>query len=307
MTASAELADYVIAPKLSLERADIPHLMDRWFRQPYTNYTPATIDANDDVHNEWEVFWELARRMGTDIPLLGGNIPTDRKPTDDEVIDLAYTNSRMPLDDVRANLGRVHPDLAIVVQPADPGASAQFTVAPEDLMTELAEVRQELTGAEVFPGFTPEAFPYRLVSRRLKAVLNSLGTELSALRKSAGTTNHAHMNPADMEELGLVDDDLVTITSPHAAITGVVAAAKDVRRGVISMAHSWGGGSLTDEKVRDIGTPTSRLVSTVDGHDPTNGMVVQSAIPVRIERANGAAAQSATLGDPLVSTSSSPA
>ena len=286
MTATAELAHYVIAPKLSLERADIPHLMDRWFREPYTNYTPVTVEANDDVHNEWEVFWELSRRMGTEIPLLGGNIPTDRKPTDDEVIDLAYANSRMPLDEVRANLGKVHPDQAIVVQPADPGASAKFTVAPDDLMEELTEVRRELTAAEVFPGFTPEAFPYRLVSRRLKAVLNSLGTELSALRKNVGTTNHAHMNPADMEELGLVDDDLITITSPRSAITGVVAAAKDVRRGVISMAHSWGGGSLTDEKVRDIGTPTSRLVSTTDGHDPTNGMVVQSAIPVRVERAD---------------------
>jgi hypothetical protein len=82
----------------------------------------------------------------------------------------------------------------------------------------------------------------------------------------------------------------------------VVAGAKDVRRGVISMAHSWGGGTLTDEKVRDIGTPTSRLVSTVDGHDPTNGMVVQSAIPVRIERAvdptTGAAASSSVTGGP---------
>jgi anaerobic selenocysteine-containing dehydrogenase len=302
MTASAELAHYVIAPKLSLERADVPHLMDRWFREPYTNYTPITVQANDDVHNEWEVFWELARRMGTSIKLPGGIIPTDPKPTDDEIIDLAYTNSRMPMNEIRANLAKVHPDLSLVVQPPDPGASAKFTVAPDDLMGELAEVRQELTSAEVFPGFTPGAFPYRLVSRRLRAVLNSLGPELSALRKNAGATNHAHMNPADMDELGLVDDDLIVITSPRSAITGVVAGAKDVRRGVISMAHSWGGGTLTDEKVRDIGTPTSRLVSTVDGHDPTNGMVVQSAIPVRIERAvdptTGAAASSSVTGGP---------
>ena len=289
MTASAELAHFVIAPKLSLERADIPHLMDRWFREPYTNYTPVTVAANDDVHNEWEVFWELSRRLGYDIALPGGNIPMDRKPTDDEVIDLAYANSRMPLDQVRANLGVVHPELAMVVQPADAGATAQFTVAPDDLMNELAEVRRETSGAEVFPGFTPEAFPFRLVSRRLKAMLNSLGSELTALRKSAGTTNHAHMNPADMDDLGLHDDDLVVITSPRSSITGVVAGAKDVRRGVISMAHSWGGGSLTDEKVRDIGTPTSRLVSTVDGHDPVNGMVVQSAIPVHIARADNLA------------------
>ncbi len=285
MTATAELADWVIAPKLSLERADVPHLMDRWFRMPYTNSTPVTVDATDDVHNEWEVFWELARRLGSRIPLPGGPIPMDHHPTDEEVIDLAYAGSRMPLAEVRARPNAVHPELAIVVQPADPAATARFTLAPPDLMEELAQVRRERTGAEVFPSFSAERFPFRLVSRRLKAVLNSLGTELPGLRRKAGTTNHAYLNPADMDALGIGDGDLVTITSPRASITGVAAAAPDVRRGVVSMAHSWGGGSLTDEKVRDIGTPTNRLVSTVDGHDPVNGMVVQSAIPVRVERA----------------------
>jgi hypothetical protein len=48
------------------------------------------------------------------------------------------------------------------------------------------------------------------------------------------------------------------------------------------MAHSWGGSSLTDEKVRDIGSPTNRLVSVDQGYDRVTGMVVQSAIPVRI-------------------------
>jgi anaerobic selenocysteine-containing dehydrogenase len=272
MTATADLAHYVIAPKLSLERADVPHLMDRWFRAPYTNYTPAVIESTEDVHNEWEVFWELSRRLGTEIPLPGGPIPMDRKPTDDEVIDLAYANSRMPLDQVRANLGVVHPELATVVEGADEGATAQFTVAPDDLMAELDAF---LTSSG------SDEFPFRLVSRRLKAVLNSLGTELSALRRSAGTTNHAYMHPDDVAMLGLRDDDLVEITSSRSSVIGVVASAPDVKRGVISMAHSWGG-PLTDEKVRDIGTTTSRLVSTSEGHDPVTGMPVQSAIPVRV-------------------------
>ncbi len=288
MTASAELAHYIIAPKLSLERADVPHLMDRWFRAPYTNYSPAVLDPSvnpgQDVHNEWEVFWELARRMGTNIPLPGGDIPMDHKPTDDEVIDLAYANSRMSLDEVRANLGVVHEHLAMVVTAADPDATAKFTTAPEDLMDELKGVHLETSGAEVFGAATPAQYPFRLVSRRLKAVLNSLGTELSALRKKEGTTNHAHMNPDDMHDLAIVDDDLIQITSPAGSVVGVVAASPDVRRGVISMAHSWGGTSTTDEKVRDIGTPTSRLVSTDGGFDPVTGMVVSSAIPVNVVR-----------------------
>ena len=282
MSATAEFADYVIAPTLSLERADVPHLMDRWFNAPYTNYTEAVLERDGDVLNEWEVFWELARRLGTPLPLPGGNAAMDVRPTDDDIIDLAYANSRMPMTEVRDRRMMLHPDRALVVQPADPTCTARFTLAPDDLMAELAEVFIETDALAMF-GVTNEQYPFRLVSRRLKQVLNSYGTELPELAKK-GTTNAAYMNPGDLAELGLVDGDLIDITSPRASLVGVVESAPDVRTGVISMAHSWGGSSLTDEKVRDIGSPTNRLVSTDRGYDTLTGMVVQSAIPVNVAR-----------------------
>jgi anaerobic selenocysteine-containing dehydrogenase len=149
-------------------------------------------------------------------------------------------------------------------------------------MAELAAVLHE--PSSVFSGCDPTEYPFRLVSRRLKHVLNSTGTELPGLARK-GTTNAAYMNPDDALDLGLAAGDLVEIRSPRAALVGVVEPADDVKRGVISMAHSWGGTSLTDEKVRDIGTPTSRLVSAEAGHDPVTGMVVSSAIPVAVSKA----------------------
>jgi anaerobic selenocysteine-containing dehydrogenase len=115
-------------------------------------------------------------------------------------------------------------------------------------------------------------------------VLNSTGTELPGLARK-GTTNPAYMHPDDMTELGLSAGDIVEIASLQASLLGVVESAPDVKRGVISMAHSWGGSSLTDEKVREIGSPTSRLVSVATGHDPVTGMVVSSAIPVSVSKA----------------------
>ena len=280
MSATAEFADYVIAPTLSLERADVPHLMDRWFNAPYTNYTEAVLERDGDVLNEWEVFWELARRLGSTMPLPGGPAPMDQRPTDDDIIDLAYAHSRMPLDEVRSHRMKVHPDRAREVQPADPGCTARFTLAPEDLMALLAEIHAEADASAVL-GVSPAQYPFRLVSRRLKQVLNSYGSELPALAKK-GTTNAAYMNPADVDAIGLADGDLIEITSPRASLVGVVECAPDVRRGVISMAHSWGGSSLTDHKVRDIGSPTNRLVSVDQGYDPLTGMAVQSAIPVSV-------------------------
>ena len=280
MSATAEFADYVIAPTLSLERADVPHLMDRWFRAPYTNYTDAITERAGDVLNEWEVFWELSKRLGYSLPFPGGDAPMDERPSDDAMIDLAYAGSRMPMDEVRANRRVVHPDKAMIVSAADPTCTAKFTVAPDDIVAELGEVHVEGDSAAVL-GIDPSLYPFRLVSRRLKHVLNSYGSSLSVLG-AKGTSNSAYMNPQDMLDHQLVEGDLIEIFSPRASVHGLVEAAPDVRRGVISMAHSWGGSSLTDEKVRDIGSPTSRLVSVDKGYDRINGMVVQSAIPVRI-------------------------
>lgn len=279
MTATAEFADYVVAPTLPLERADVPHLMDRWFRAPYTNYTDAVLDRDGDVLNEWEVFWELASRLGSTLPFPGGTPDMSRRPDTDEIIDRVYHGSRLPLDDVRANRRVVHPDRRITVAPATDDANARFTPAPDDLMGELAEVLAE--GASIFAGRDVSDYPFRLVSRRLKHVLNSTGTELPALADK-GTTNPAYMHPDDMSGLGLQPGQLIEIRSLQSSLLGVVEPAADVKRGVISMAHSWGGRSLTDEKVRDIGAPTSRLVSVEVGHDPVTGMVVSSAIPVAV-------------------------
>jgi anaerobic selenocysteine-containing dehydrogenase len=90
------------------------------------------------------------------------------------------------------------------------------------------------------------------------------------------------MNPGDCDELGLATGDLVRIASPHGELVGVAKRSPDIRPGVVSMAHSWGGRSLTDEKVRDIGTPTNRLITPTDGFDPVTGMAIQSSIPVAV-------------------------
>ncbi len=281
MTASAEVADYVVAPRLSLERADVPLWMDRWFRAPYALYTPAVVDADGDMLTEWEVYAGIAERIGVTIQLPGGPLPTEPWPTDDDVIDLVYAEARMPLDEYRANSGKILEDRAMTVAPAAPDATARFAVGPPDVVTELADVRAETTGVEVLSRYDPEIHRFRLISRRLKSALNSLGNELPGLRRK-GSTNYAYMHPEDMAELGVESDGLVEIASPHASLIGVAMAAPDVKRGVVSMSHSWGGLSLTDEKVRDIGTPTNRLIDVADGYDRLTGMAVQSSIPVSV-------------------------
>jgi anaerobic selenocysteine-containing dehydrogenase len=124
MTATAELADWVIAPRGQLERADVPNVMDRRFPAPYTNYTDAVIDSGDDVLNEWEVFAGIAARTGTPIDLPGGRLPLDDGTahlTDHDIIDYVFAGSRLAMDDWRTNRGVIHHDARIRVVGPDPG------------------------------------------------------------------------------------------------------------------------------------------------------------------------------------------
>ena len=282
MTPTAELAHYVIPPRLELERADVPTVMDRRFASAYVSYTPAVLQADGDLLSEWEVFAGLAQRLGTHIPLPGGDLPLDGSANDDMVLDYAFAKSRLAMSEIRAKRSTIHEELAIKVVAADPDASARFAVAPPDVVEEISVVLSEKTGAEVIDGFDATKFPFRLISRRLKHVLNSLGREIPGLAR-VGTTNAAYMNPLDMRDLSLSDGELVRITSPSGEVVGVAEGSDTIKRGVISMSHSWGG-SITDEDVRLHGTPTNRLCTVDSGRDPINGMAIQSAIPIAVTK-----------------------
>ena len=286
MSATARVCDYVVASTLSLERADVPTTVDPWFEEPYTQYTEAVVEAPGDVMSEWEFVYGLAQRLGTPIELPGGALDLENKPTTDEVLDLLYSRSRVPLSEVREREGGQIYDLGeTTVQAADPAADGRFTVAPPDRIAELAEVRIERTSAEQVAGFDPELHTFRLISRRLRHVLNSTGQNIDGLRKKGGT-NFAYMHPDDLVALGLRDGDLVDIASPRASIRGVVAPAEDLRPGIVSMAHAWGGTPADDGSVREIGSPTGRL-SDLRSFDPVTGIPCMSAIPVSVKRAEG--------------------
>jgi anaerobic selenocysteine-containing dehydrogenase len=280
MTASAELAHYVLPPRLELERADVAAVMDRRYAAPYVSYTPAVLAPEGDCMSEWEVFAGIAARLGSSMPLPGGDLPLDGSADDELMLDLSFAMGRMSMAEMREHRGQILHDREVRVVAPDPAATGRFAVAPPDVVVEMAEVRAEHTGAEVLDGFDDGAYPFRLVSRRLKHVLNSLGRELPGLAR-VGTTNAAYLHPDDLADLGVVDGDLLEITSPTGSVLAVAEGSDTVKRGVISMAHSWGG-AITDEDVRTEGSPTNRLCTVDSGWDRLNGMAIQSAIPVSV-------------------------
>ena len=53
MAATAKLADYVIAPKICLEREDVTLLTDIWYDKAYSQYTQTVVEAEGDQIEEY--------------------------------------------------------------------------------------------------------------------------------------------------------------------------------------------------------------------------------------------------------------
>jgi len=285
MGATAKLADYVIAPTLSLERADATTLMDTWWPEAYAMYTPQVAEPpSDQIVEEWAFLWELASRMGTEMTLPGGPLPLDRRPSTDDVLDLVTAIARVPLDEVRRHPhgALFPPDKPVRVAPNKGEPKPALALASPDMIEELSALRSEIETEAQATG--APAFTHRLVSRRLREVCNSVGRELPSLRAKR-PYNPAYMHPDDLDALGLVDGQRVELESSRARVYAIVAASEDVRHGVVSMAHAWGEAPGADEDVEVWGTSTARLIDNARDFDPIAGMPRQSAIPVNIRPA----------------------
>lgn len=280
MAATARRADIILAPKMCLEREDITNLSEWWYETPYARYTEAIVEAPGDTLDEYEMLWELAKRLGTDMPLAGGPCPMDERPDKQSFLDLMSAGCLVPPSQVRADQeeGRavIYEDLHPLVEPADPEEAHKFNLAAADMPHALADYGED----------SPDdaGFDFRLVSRRSRHRFNSSGHHLPKLREKR-TTNPAFLHPDDLRDLGLAENDIVAISSPRATIYGVAAASDKLRRGVISMAHAFGDGAAGKDDVREKGNSTNRLVDETVDYDPLTGHSVQSAIPVRIEAA----------------------
>lgn len=301
MSATAKLADYVIAPTLSLEVPGItlptesltPYAMG--YPEPYAQYSPAVArpPEGSDVIEEWEFFYGLAQRMELPLSLTAAyewgpdaerpavtELDMKNKPSNDELLEALTKGARIPLAEVRKHPeGGVFEDPTIVVEPASPDATGRLELADMTMLSELADVSEE-------PVLQDVEYGYRLVSRRLPDVHNSAGRDIPKLLRK-WRYNPAFMNPEDLAAEGLKTGDVIVITSSYASILGVVEAEDAIRRGVISMPHGFGDapGSPDDKNVRDIGSNTGRLSSVDRDYDPYSGIPLMSAIPVNIEPA----------------------
>ena len=313
LSATASLADYVIAPKVPLEMPGMTLVQDQLtfygaglgFRDAYAQYTPAIAEppAGSEVVEEWKFFYDLARRMG--LPLSIGPAtatgapgdPADRvaldmeqRPTSDEIFEILTRDSRVPLSEVKRHThGAFHPDPDLVVAEREPGWTGRLDVGNVEMLGDLADVlsdiQDELAAKKKGGAEADTAYPYRLVCRRMLHTFNSNGQDLEGLRRKR-PYNPAFMHPEDLGREGLASGDLVEIASKSGSILGIVEPDATLRTGIVSMVHSFGGlPGKQDKQVREWGTNTGRLLRVDEDMDRYTGQPRMSNVPVRVQAA----------------------
>ena len=281
-SATAKLADYIVAPTLSLERDDVTMLTDTWYDQPYCHYTKAVLPRNPQSREEWEIYWELSHRSGLAIELPGGLLDTQVRPTKFDVLELLTPNASVPLSEIATKgHGYIFSDVQVTVSEPEIKKEHRFQLLPADISEQLQAVIGETYWQQPTNEDDGTVYSHLLISRRLKHVFNSSGQQLEGLRKK-GTTNPAYIHPDDLAALKLSSGGLVEIESAAGTLLGIVEAAEDIKPGVISMAHAWGDLPDNGGEVRTQGSSTNRLVDDDRTYNPITGMPRMSAIPVNL-------------------------
>jgi anaerobic selenocysteine-containing dehydrogenase len=299
----ARMADYVVATKMTLETASMTQITEvikyfhpgYGFRAPYAQYTPALVDPppGADLIEDWQLYYRLAQRLELSLNMVnvfgrvGAHLEApievvpldmDHEPTTDDLYEIMCRGSHVPLDEVKRHPhGHVFEDLLEQqVGPSDPDCEDRLDVGNADMLAELGEIRDRCDTAEAV-----NDRPFLFVPRRENRVINSTGRTLPGLMRGR-SYNPAFMHPDDLARLGIAAGDLVEVRSAYDAIRCVAEVDANLRPGLVSMTHNFGGNPGEDEDPRVDGANTNRLLRTDVEYDRYTGIPRMGALPVAV-------------------------
>ena len=252
-----EIATHVLPAAALLERSDMP---GGWAQ--HMGYTKPVVPMGGDRRKTWWMFTQLGRRLGLEV--LDGIDPDTA--TDDDVLKRAAAAGRRPPEELMAAgpRGFILPRMyGWVHDNALP--DGKWRLASEVLIERLRDL------------LTPAHPPRRmsLISGRDLHNHNRIayGRFGYGSRKSEAEVATIGIHPADAEEQGLGEGDLVTLKGDEGSVTANLRSDDTLARGTLRLTHGWIGRNPCHLASREI--------------DPQTGQpVMMSAIPVEISRAN---------------------
>ena len=287
MSATAQLADYVLGPRFGFETPALSfgnegitvYGLSIGYQEPFAQYQPQLIEppAGSDVLEDWRVCYELAREMGLGLAYRGEPLDMATAPTTEALLQQFVRRSRVPLDEIRQHAhGALFPDPQPLASARDADWPYRLELGHAGMMDELRELDRGLTQPDAAQSGHSGLL---LVSRREHAVYNSVGHDLPPLRRRR-PFNPAYLNPKDAARLGIADGGSILIESSVGSLRAIAKLAEDVREGVVSIAHGF-----APSEDGSGGASTAALVDDEHDYDPVSGLPLMSAIPVRVRPA----------------------
>lgn len=279
MTETAQLAHFILPPRMQYERWDLVNPLSdkRIFQEPYAQYSVPIVDppAGSELIDEWEVFWELARRLGVGITINNKPLNMDVRPTNEEIIAHIVHDAYVPFETVRTFRKGTRVDVPpATVQPRR-STAGKFEVAPPDVQREIADAFEE------YVSHNPQQSGFLLISRRMRHVLNGMFRNIPDIAARV-PANPAFLHPDDLQAIGIVEGDPVEVRSAFGCVHAVVQADPSLKRGTLSMTHCWSD-RMGDGAAK--GPNVNELTSSTEMVEPINAMPRFSAIPVTLSRA----------------------
>jgi anaerobic selenocysteine-containing dehydrogenase len=302
---TGRIAHYNIACKLHMEVEGNTSLSEflgnfgpGWGHgQPYGAACPPVLQSppGSDLVEEWEVFYGLAQKMGLTLKVKPASfVDNPNKEKHATVLDMTQPasaidawavtlkGSPVPLDEVRKYpAGHIFDVPKQIIQPRPEGWPGRLELGSAPMLAELADIAASPLNSYEHDN----AFPFRVISRRLNDMHNSNWHDSPRLSRK-WRYNPVFMNPEDMAHLGVVTGEVVEIESARASIFCVVEAAPDVRGHCAAVPHSFGGNPDEPEDPFTTGANTGKLSDVEQDYDPYTGIPLMSGIPVRIKKTN---------------------
>jgi anaerobic selenocysteine-containing dehydrogenase len=286
-SATARYADYVMAVKHPFERADIPHMMNIFFPQPFMQYTDKLVEPPVGTLEEWDFFWETGERLGI-RPAIEG-LPADRKPTAEEIMRALNPAARVSLEDLAQHpsgklCGERTTEVGGVIPDMIGHADRRIAVGHPEILSELREVRAEPVPAS--GGYGPgETYDFRAITYRMPEVYCTTGHNLPRAQRKR-PYNPVLISPADLAARGFADGECVFVESSLGRQEGILEASDEVAPGTLGIAHGWGD-PADARPVEEKGTNVQALIPAHERYDRLTGLAQQSAYPVNLRRNAG--------------------
>lgn len=293
-------ADYVLPATTFLERYDVPYSFANCSPTVFIQATEPVLTPYGQARNEWEVFDELARRMGLSLFATG---PLERfngvlswldrrgigRLTPRRLIELLMRvgpyGDRFGLRRNGINPRRLqaNPHGIVLAEHAETGIrgkavrqpGGKVTLAREEILVEVGSL------GDRHPD-DPD-FPLMAIGMREVRSQNSWMHNSPTLMK--GDRRHrARIHPDDAAAVKLSDGAAVRVTSPYGSIETEVQITDEVSPGTVAIPHGWGHRGGWQLANRSGGANVNELTSN-DAADLERlaGMSVLNGVAVRIE------------------------